>query len=219
MRDREDAAGASLARPVQTGALFATVVVSVILLAVVSARSKRLAELQRGVAENRKEIGRLAERPDDPDVAAGLDELGRSVRKLRATTERLDGEVTALGRESGFQELSDSMGSLTKIVGGLSDELAEVKRLAEKPVEAPRPAATEGVSPDDVAALSERVASMERRLEDSEKERESPADATAGGNVRIDEKALRAMVRKTIEEEIENAMRDMRDRFRPGRRR
>ena len=217
MRDREETAGGGLTRPVQTGALVATVLVSVVLLAVVSARGKRLAALGRGVSENREEIGRLAERPDGSNVEADLDELQRSVRKLRAATERLDGKVT--GREKQYRELSDSIGSLTKTVNGLSDELAEVRRLAEKPVETPGPAAGGDVSSDDLAALSRRVARMERRAADSEKERKSPADASAGGNARINEKALRAMVRKMIDEEIEKAMQDMRDRFRPGRRR
>ena len=217
MRDDELAPGAGWAKPVQVGALVAAVIVSVILLGLVSSHGKRLAAVERGVKTNRNEVGRLGDRPE-PVTEAEVAELGRSLGRLRTSTERLDRKVAALALEGRDEGLAESIGELTKIVRELSDELAEVRRIAEKPGETPgRVAAQADVPAKDVAALSNRVAKLERAAAELEK----LAGSTSRGsseNVRINEQALRALVENLIDGEVKEALEEMRRRFMGPRR-
>lgn len=221
MRDEELAPGAGWAKPVQVGALVAAVIVSVILLGLVSSHGKRLAAIERGVKTNRNEVGRLVDQLGDrpePVTESEVAELRRSLGKLRTSTERLGRKVTALALEGRDEGLSESIGGLTKIVRELSDELAEVRRIAEKSAEVPGRAAAQGDVPaKDVAALSNRVAKLERAAAELEK----LAGSTSRGsskNVRINEQVLRALVEDLVDGEVKEALEEMRRRFMGPRR-
>ena len=218
MRDREGPQ-AGWARHVQAGALVATVIVSVILLGLVSSQAGRLAALERDIERDirsvRDEIGRVdLSRTTPPGRAraeAGLAELRGSVRRIEAATGRLDGKLAALELGLPGEGLAQSIADLTKIVRELSDDLAEVRGLAEKkPARAPAPiaAAPPAVTMEDVAALDGRLARLEKLFKEG-----------SGGpsKVRINEEALRALVKKCVDEEIEGSLRRMRERFRPPR--
>ena len=218
MQNRERPTVGGWVRPVQTGALVTVVVVSVILLGLVSSQGKRMSALERNVKTVGKEIGRLAEGPGRTDLEVELAELAVSVRKLRTRVSSLDRKLAALERDRPGEGLAESVAELTKIVLELSDELAEMRRTAERAAEKPAAAVVKSdASAKDIAALSDRLARIERGAAELEKLFRKVADGSS--KVRVNEEAVKKVVQELVGDEVREAFEEMRDRWRQGGRR
>ncbi len=214
MRNREQVSAGGWTQPVQIGALVTVVIVSVILLGLASSQGKRMSALERNVKTVRDEIGRLAEGSGHANVEVDLAELKVSVRKLRTRVSLLDRKVAAIERDRPGEGLAESVADLTKIVRELSDELAEVRRIAEKPDEPAAAAAKPDASAEDIAALSDRLAKIERGAAELEKLFRKVSDGSS--KVRVNEEALKKVVRELVGDEVREAVEKMRNRRRQG---
>ncbi len=214
MQNRERTSVGGWVRPVQTGALVTVVVVSVILLGLVSSQGTRMSALERNVKTIGKEIGRLAEGSGRASLEGELAELAASGRKLRTRVSSLDRKLAALERDRPGGGLTESVAELTKIVLELSDELAEVRRTAEKPDEPAAAVVKPDASAEDIAALSDRLAKIERGAAELEKLFRKASDGSS--KVRINKEALNKVVRELVGDEIREAFEEMRNRRRQG---
>ena len=219
MRDRGEAGG-GWAKPVQVGALVSVVIVSVILLGLASSQSGRMRSIERRVKSNRDEIGRLADRSGAEDAAADVAELRQSVGRLRTGVDRLDTRLEALESDKGGEALSRSVAELTETVREMSDELAEVRRAVEKRPRAQAAAAAPAgpdVTAEDIDALSGRITKLEEAAAELDDLMRKVADGSS--KVRINEKALNALLEKLVDEQVKEALDRMREQFLGGRRR
>lgn len=217
MQNRERPSAGGWVRPVQTGALVTVVVASVILLGLVSSQGNRVRALERNVKTIRKEIGRLAEGSGRANLEAELAEFAVSMRKLRTRVSSLDRKLAALERDRPGEGLAESVAELTKIVLELSDELAEVRRAAEKPDEPAAAVVEPDTSAEDIAALSGRLAKIERGAAELEKLFRKVSNGAS--KVRVNEEALNKVVRELVGDQVREIFEEMRNRRRQGGRR
>jgi hypothetical protein len=187
------------------------------LLALFWAASMRstIQQLTGALRDRDARLAALERRPE----AQPVDGLRRSVASVEADVRRVREEVALLregverasGRPSGVEEL-------TTLVGRLGEDVSRAVSLAEKASQEaraaagarPQPAAPSGASLDEMARVWGSVAAMETRL--AELEQRKPA--AAGPAPKVDEQALRELIRQVSAEEFQKLLEDWRSRMR-----
>ena len=160
------------------------------------------------------------ERRPLPEAADGVKQ---SLAFVETELRRLKNDVAALRSDVASARSPDGLAELTARVEKLGEEVAAAEALAAGAADEARAAAlaraaqpeTRGVPDEDLVRISASLAALEQRVAGIEQRK--PA-ASEGSPVKLNEQAVRELVKKITEEEVRNYMQEMRDRRRrpPG---
>lgn len=218
-RSGERSNGGSGTSPVVLGLVIAAAGLSVILLIAWYTLAGRVRAVERGGGSRARDariLDQLSARVDrlSDRVKAG-EEDRLSSRSLEARLADLGNQIADLQRGDDRRKLAMAVEELKGMVGSLQTEIKEARRLALEAAqrELPAPAAVAaGADPQDLARLSTRVVAVEERLTELANRPRTPSTGTTP---RINEEALRKLIRKEVQDGLPEAMRDMWRRRRP----
>ncbi len=211
-----------------TGAAIAAVVLALVALFRMASMGDRLTAVGGAVDSNSRSIRKLQAGGTGPVATNDSKDIRRSLAELDAQTRRLGEEVSALRHSNSTGPSAATVDQMMALVRSLTAGVSEARGIAEgaaaKAAQAERAAAAAGaVRPapagastaelaqvaGDIAALKQEVAELKKK----------PPVKSTGTAPRINEAALRQMVRGMVQKEVEKAFTDMRNRWRGGGRR
>jgi len=221
-RARGEESYVAMPRWMGLGAIVLMAVVVLIGVGGIVSLGGRIRVVEGRAASTARSVGDIRE-----DLSAKIENLAGRVDAGQAgpaAVRRLDARITSLAddfaaheREDRSKELAASLARLESSVTSLKGDVIDAMRLASKtaetPAASPAPSAptTPAVAAGDLDRLAERIAGIEKEVEEIAKAR---VKTSSSSRPRINEDAVKKLVEDTVKEQVEAELKAMRDRFR-----